>query len=116
MSPRSRRALAGAGLAGAPLAATLGLAASPAAAAVTGRVRAGTLEIMGDRASDRLALRLAGATDLQTNGVDLASTAGTGDGQPDTVRIETLGGDHDVTVAPDVAELITPVVDLGADG
>jgi hypothetical protein len=33
----------------------------------------------------------------------------------DTLRIQTLGGDDDVTVAPDVSNLITPIVDLGAD-
>jgi len=32
----------------------------------------------------------------------------------DTLRVQTLGGDDDVTVAPDVSDLITPVVDLGA--
>lgn len=33
----------------------------------------------------------------------------------DTVRVSTLGGDDDVYVAPDVWELINPVVELGAD-
>ncbi len=33
----------------------------------------------------------------------------------DTLRLNTLGGDDDVTVAPDVADLIAPLVDLGAD-
>jgi hypothetical protein len=33
----------------------------------------------------------------------------------DTLWIPTLGGDDDVTVAPDVNDLITPAVDLGAD-
>ena len=32
----------------------------------------------------------------------------------DTLRIQTLDGDDDVIVAPDVSDLITPVVDLGA--
>jgi RTX calcium-binding nonapeptide repeat (4 copies) len=38
------------------------------------------------------------------------------EGVDDTLRIQTLDGDDDVTVAPDVAELIRPVVDLGNDG
>jgi len=33
----------------------------------------------------------------------------------DTLRVETLAGDDDVTVAPDVGDLIAPVVDLGTD-
>ena len=32
----------------------------------------------------------------------------------DTLRVQTLDGDDDVTVAPDVADLIATVVDLGA--
>lgn len=31
----------------------------------------------------------------------------------DTLRLNTLGGNDDVTVAPDVADLIATVVDLG---
>jgi Ca2+-binding RTX toxin-like protein len=34
----------------------------------------------------------------------------------DTVRLNTLAGDDDVFVAPEVFDLINPVVDLGADG
>jgi hypothetical protein len=33
----------------------------------------------------------------------------------DALEIKTLGGNDDVTVAPDVADLINTVVDLGAD-
>jgi hypothetical protein len=33
----------------------------------------------------------------------------------DTLRIQTLGGNDDVSVAPDVADLIATLVDLGAD-
>jgi Ca2+-binding RTX toxin-like protein len=33
----------------------------------------------------------------------------------DTLRVETLAGDDDVTVAPDVADVIATVVDLGTD-
>ena len=33
----------------------------------------------------------------------------------DTLQIRTLGGDDEVTVAPDVSALIAPFVDLGAD-
>lgn len=33
----------------------------------------------------------------------------------DLLRVSTLGGDDDVTVAPDVADLIATAVDLGAD-
>ena len=33
----------------------------------------------------------------------------------DTLRVQTLDGNDDVTVAPDVKDVITPVVELGAD-
>ena len=33
----------------------------------------------------------------------------------DTLLVQTLGGNDDVTVAPDVSDLINPVVDLGGD-
>jgi hypothetical protein len=33
----------------------------------------------------------------------------------DTLRIETLGGNDSVTLAPSVFTLIVPVIDLGAD-
>jgi len=33
----------------------------------------------------------------------------------DTLLIQTLGGNDDVTIDPDVALVITPVVNLGAD-
>ncbi len=34
----------------------------------------------------------------------------------DTLRVETLGGDDQVNVAPGVSEVIVPIADLGADG
>ena len=37
------------------------------------------------------------------------------EGLNDTLRIQTLGGNDDVTVSPDVELLMTPVIDLGAD-
>jgi Ca2+-binding RTX toxin-like protein len=33
----------------------------------------------------------------------------------DTLRVQTLGGDDQVVTSPDVFDLITPIVDLGAD-
>jgi hypothetical protein len=33
----------------------------------------------------------------------------------DTLTVQTLGGNDDVTIAPDVSDLIATVVDLGAD-
>ena len=44
-----------------------------------------------------------------------AQTRIVGSEPTDTLRVNTLAGDDDVTVAPDVSELISPVVDLGAD-
>jgi hypothetical protein len=38
-------------------------------------------------------------------------------GEPlfDTLRVQTLGGDDRVVTSPDVFDLITPIIDLGAD-
>ena len=33
----------------------------------------------------------------------------------DALQVNTLGGNDQVTVAPDVSQLIAPVIDLGAD-
>jgi hypothetical protein len=38
-----------------------------------------------------------------------------GEAANDSLRIQTLDGDDEVTVAPDVNDLITPIVDLGAN-
>jgi Ca2+-binding RTX toxin-like protein len=44
-----------------------------------------------------------------------ATTTIVGSEPTDTLEVETLGGNDDVTVAPDVADVINTVVDLGAD-
>ena len=38
-----------------------------------------------------------------------------GEGASDTLFLQALGGDDEVTVAPAVSDLIAPVVNLGAD-
>jgi type 1 fimbria pilin len=162
-----RRALAAGALTVACLTATTG----QAAAATTAKVKAGTLQIRGDAASDSLALTPVSATTLVVDvGEDgttdftfdrstftaISIAAGDGDGQTDTVtatgtarrddvdvsrsgdqvvttglasrltlsgseglndtlRLNTLGGDDQVTIDPDAELLITPVIDLGAD-
>jgi hypothetical protein len=138
-----RRALATGLLAGAFLAVTFAVGAHPAQAAYTARVQAGTLTLTGDAADDKLALRLRAAApgtlevDVGDDGTADFSfdrsaftaidvEAGPGD---DTVRVDQSGGaftdeavtmnggagNDDVTVAPDVSDLIATLVDLGAD-
>ena len=48
------------------------------------------------------------------SGLAAPTRIGGGDAALDTLRIQTLDGNDDVTVAPDVSTLITPVVDLGS--
>src|SRR4051812_5313960 len=57
-----RRAISASALAGGLLALILALAASPAEAAVTARIQAGTLRVAGDAAGGKLALRLQGGS------------------------------------------------------
>ena len=61
--PPGRSALALSAVVGACLAAVLGLATDQASAAYTARVQAGTLELTGDGASDKLALLAARRAD-----------------------------------------------------
>ena len=58
------------------------------------------------------------ATGTQVTSAGLAAQALITGSEPmlDVLRINTLLGDDAVTVAPQVANLIQPVVDLGADG
>jgi len=49
------------------------------------------------------------------SGLPTLTTISGSEGLNDTLRINTLAGDDDVTVAPDAEELISPVIDLGAD-
>ena len=58
------------------------------------------------------------ATDTQVTSAGLAAQTLITGSEPalDVLRINTLDGDDAVTVTPQVANLIQPVVDLGADG
>jgi Ca2+-binding RTX toxin-like protein len=79
----------------------------------------------GDGAQDTLVLDGTAARDVVqvTRTGDAVSVAGlpaavgiTGsEGLNDTLRIQTLGGNDDVTVDPNAELLLTPVIDLGAD-
>jgi Ca2+-binding RTX toxin-like protein len=51
---------------------------------------------------------------VQTTGLPVQTTIA-GSEQTDTLQVNTLGGRDTVAVAPDVSQIITPVVDLGAD-
>ncbi len=88
----------------------LDLGLSPGGAA---DAQADTVVVNGRAARDVVDVSLVGSHALvaglparvQIGGAELA----------DLLRIQTLGGNDDVTVAPDVAALLTPVIDLGAD-
>jgi Ca2+-binding RTX toxin-like protein len=101
-----RRTLAVGAVAGACVTAMLAFATDPALAAVTAQVQAGTLQVNGDGASDKIALRLApGApstlqVDVGDDGTaDFAFDRGTftaidvaAGGGDDTLRIDQSGG------------------------
>ncbi|MGZ4255622.1 MAG: hypothetical protein ACXVR2_20500, partial [Solirubrobacteraceae bacterium] len=64
-------------------------------------------------AADKVAVTTSGSQVL-VSGLKPALTV-SGSEQADTLAINTLGGKDQVTVAPEVSQLIAPVVDLGAD-
>ena len=67
----------------------------------------------GTAAADNVAVTTSGSQVL-VSGLKPALTV-SGSEQADTLAINTLGGKDQVTVAPEVSQLIAPVVDLGAD-
>ncbi len=94
-----RQALAAGALTGACLAATLGLSTGQALAATTAQVKAGTLQINGDAASDKLALTPVSPTTLA---VDVGED-GTADFSFDrstftAVDVNARGGDDQVDI------------------
>jgi RTX calcium-binding nonapeptide repeat (4 copies) len=72
-----------------------------------------TVIATGTDRRDRVQVTRSGAQVLATGLA--AQTRIVGSEPADTLRVNTLAGDDDVTVAPDVSDLISPVVDLGAD-
>ncbi len=97
----ARRALALSALAGGLLAASFALSAVPAFAAYTAKVQNGTLELTGDGASDKLALRLDGAAP-NTLQVDVGDD-GTADFSFDrttftAIHVAAGGGDDEIRI------------------
>ena len=68
----------------------------------------------GTGKKDNVSVTRSGAQVLTTGLAAQTSIVG-GEAANDTLGINTRGGDDRATVAPDVSDLITPVVDLGAD-
>ncbi len=68
----------------------------------------------GSNRADKVAVTRSGSQVL-TTGLAAQTTIDGSELANDTLRVNTLGGRDTVTVSPDVTDLITPVVDLGAD-
>ena len=78
-----------------------------------GDAQADTVIVNGTAGADTVAVTRT-ATEVLASGL-AASTRITGsEASLDTLRVQALDGDDEVTVAPDVADLIATVVDLGA--
>jgi hypothetical protein len=75
---------------------------------------ADTVVAKGSARADKVAVTRSGSQVL-TTGLAAQTTIVGSEPANDTLRVNTLGGRDTVTVAPDVTDLITPVVDLGAD-
>ena len=80
----------------------------------TGDGAADTVIENGTAGADRVHVVRSGAQVQTTGLVPRLSILGS-EPSGDTLRVNTLAGEDRVTVAPDVSQLITPVVDLGAD-
>jgi hypothetical protein len=70
--------------------------------------------VNGTAMPDTVATTRSGS-EVLTAGLPALVRIGGSEAANDTLRIQTLGGNDDVTVAPDVNDVITPLVDLGAD-
>jgi Ca2+-binding RTX toxin-like protein len=68
----------------------------------------------GSDRAEKVAVTRSGSQVL-TTGLAAQTTIDGKEPANDTLRVNTLGGRDTVTVSPDVTDLITPVVDLGAD-
>jgi Ca2+-binding RTX toxin-like protein len=79
----------------------------------TGDGFADTVVVNGTDAADLVEVTRSGSEVLVDGLAALVRIAG-GEAANDTLRIQTLDGDDDVIVAPDVNDAITPIVDLGA--
>jgi hypothetical protein len=75
---------------------------------------ADTVIVNGSDKKDNVSVTRSGSQVL-TSGLAAQTTIVGSEPANDTLRINTLGGDDRATVAPDVSDLITTVVDLGAD-
>ena len=74
-----------------------------------------TVTVTGTALSDNVSVTRSGAQVL-TAGLPVRTTISGSDPGIDLLRVNTLAGDDNVDVAPDVADLIATAVDLGADG
>jgi len=111
---RRRRALVRSVVSGVCLTATLGFAAGPASAAYKAQVQAGTLQIVGDGASDKLELLPTPTTlelDVGEDGtIDFAFDRSTFS----AVNVQAGGGNDDVRVGPTASPLSNLTIDGGA--
>ena len=74
---------------------------------------ADTVKVTGTPGADHVNVTTSGSRVL-VGGLKPSLTV-SGSEPADTLEIKTLGGNDQVTVAPGVSQLISPVVDLGAD-
>ena len=75
--------------------------------------QADVVVVSGTNGPDVVGATTAGS-DVVTSGLAALVRVSRGEAANDTLRIQTLDGDDDVTVAPEVSGLLIPVVDLGA--
>jgi hypothetical protein len=80
----------------------------------SGDSSADTVTANGSDRAEKVAVTRSGSQVL-TTGLAAQTTIDGSEPANDTLRVNTLGGRDTVTVSPDVTDLITPVVDLGAD-
>ncbi|HSC92932.1 MAG TPA: hypothetical protein VLB86_14865, partial [Gaiellaceae bacterium] len=91
-----------------------GVAIDLGAATGGGDAQADTVTVRGTDGADTVDVTRSGLQVL-ASGLAASTRIGGGEAALDTLRIQTGAGDDAVTVAPDVNELITAIVDLGVD-
>jgi Ca2+-binding RTX toxin-like protein len=74
-----------------------------------------TVIVNGTAGPDHVKVSTAGSPQVVAKGLAAQIGIVNSEAAEDTLQINTLGGADKVSVSPDVSQLITPVVDLGAD-
>ena len=73
-----------------------------------------TVVVNGTERPDNVRITRTGAR-AEVQGLAAQTRITGGEGNNDTLRIQTLGGNDRLSIVNDISDLLTPVINLGAD-